>query len=37
MVYFTIYLAVRRHKNQIQDLQVQQIVQNGEIIYSKFY
>ena len=29
--YIRIYLAVRRHKNQIQALQVQQVAQNGEI------
>ena len=31
MVYIRIYLAVRRHKNQIQVLQVQQVAQAGEI------
>jgi len=31
MVYIRIYLAVRRHKNQIQVLQVQQVAQSGEI------
>jgi len=31
MVYSRIYLAVRRHKNQIQVLQVQQVIQPGEI------
>ena len=30
-LYFRIYLAVRRHKNQIQALQIQQVVQNGEM------
>ena len=30
-VYFRIYLAVRRHKNQIQALQVQQEGQTGEM------
>jgi len=31
MVYFRVYLAVRRHKNQIQVQQVQQVPQTGEI------
>ena len=31
LVYIRIYLAVRRHKNQIQALQVQQVVQTGEM------
>ncbi len=31
LVYIRIYLAVRRHKNQIQALQVQQVAQTGEI------
>ena len=31
MVYIRIYLAVRRHKNQIQVQQVQQVAQTGEI------
>ena len=31
MVYIRIYLAVRRHKNQIQSQRVQQVEQNGEI------
>ena len=31
MVYIRIYLAVRRHKNQIQVLQVQHVAQNGEM------
>ena len=31
MVYIRIYLAVRRHKNQIQVLQVQQVAQAGEV------
>jgi len=31
MVYIRIYLAVRRHKNQIQVLQVQQVAQTGEV------
>ena len=31
MVYIRIYLAVRRHKNQIQVLQVQQVAQEGEV------
>ena len=31
MVYIRIYLAVRRHKNQIQVLQVQQVAQTGGI------
>ena len=31
LVYIRIYLAVRRHKNQIQTLQVQQASQTGEI------
>ena len=30
-LYFRIYLAVRRHKNQIQALQIQQVAQNGEM------
>ena len=31
MLYFKIYKAVQRHRNQIQALQVQQIAQNGQI------
>ena len=31
MAYIRIYLAVRRHKNQIQALQVQQVAQAGEV------
>ena len=31
MVYIRIYLTVRRHKNQIQVLQVQQVAQEGEV------
>ena len=31
LVYIRIYLAVRRHKNQIQALQVQQVAQNGQM------
>ena len=31
MVYIRLYLAVRRHKNQIQVLQLQQVQQNGEM------
>ena len=31
IVYIRIYFAVRRHKNQIQALQVQQVAQNGEM------
>ena len=31
IIYFKIYLAVRRHTNQIQALQVQQLAQNGEL------
>ena len=31
MIYISIYLAVRRHKNQIQIQQVQQVKQTGEI------
>ena len=31
MAYIRIYLAVRRHKNQIQVLQVQQVTQVGEV------
>ena len=31
LVYFRIYLAVRRHKNQIHVLQVQNVAQTGEI------
>ena len=31
MLYFKIYFAVRRHRNQIQALQVQQVAQNGQI------
>ncbi|XP_078347098.1 adenosine receptor A2b-like [Oculina patagonica] len=31
VAYIRIYLAVRRHKNQIQALQVQQVAQNGEM------
>ena len=34
MVYIRIYLAVRRHKNQIQALQVQQVAQAGEVASS---
>ena len=30
MFYFKIYLAVRRHRNQIQALQVQQVAQKGQ-------
>ena len=33
MVYIRVYLTVRRHKNQIQALQVQQVTQTGEIAY----
>ena len=37
IVYFRIYLAVRRHKNQIQVLQVQQVAQAREVaIFSSF-
>ncbi|XP_078348580.1 adenosine receptor A2a-like [Oculina patagonica] len=32
VVYIKIYLAVRRHQNQIQALQVQQVAQNGEMV-----
>ena len=32
MVYIRIYLAVRRHKNQIQVLQVQQVAQASEVV-----
>ena len=32
MLYFKIYLAVRRHRNQIQTLQVQQAAQNGQTV-----
>ena len=32
MVYISIYLAVRRHKNQIQALQVQQVTLAGEVV-----
>ena len=31
MLYFKIYFAVLRHRNQIQALQVQQVAQNGQI------
>ena len=31
VLYFKIYLAVRRHRNQIHALQVQQVVENGEM------
>ena len=31
MAYIRIYLAVRRHKNQIQALQIQQVAQAGEV------
>ena len=31
MVYIRVYLAIRRHKNQIQALQLQQVRQTGEI------
>ena len=31
LVYIRIYLAARRHKNQIQALQVQQVAEFGEI------
>jgi len=31
MLYFQIYFAVRRHRNQIQALQVQQVAQIGQI------
>jgi len=31
MLYFQIYFAVRRHRNQIRALQVQQLAQNGQI------
>ena len=31
MVYIRIYLAVQRHKNQIQALQIQQVAENGEM------
>ena len=33
MVCIRIYLAVRRHKNQIQVLQVQQVAQTGEMAH----
>ena len=33
VVYIRIYLAVRRHKNQIQILQVQQVAQTGEMAH----
>ena len=33
VVYIRIYLAVRRHKNQIQALQVQQVAQTGEMAH----
>ena len=33
IVYIKIYFVVRRHKNQIQVLQVQQVTQNGEIAH----
>ena len=32
LVYIRIYLTVRRHKNQIQVLQVQQVAQTGEMV-----
>ena len=32
LVYIRIYLAVRRHKNQIQALQVQQVAQTDEMV-----
>ena len=31
MFYFKIYVAVRRHRNQIQALQVQHVAQNDQI------
>ena len=31
LVYFSIYLTIRRHKNHIQAVQFQQVSQNGEI------
>ena len=31
VVYIRLYIAVRRHKNQIQALQVQQVAQAGEV------
>ncbi|XP_020630624.1 beta-2 adrenergic receptor-like [Orbicella faveolata] len=31
VLYYKIYLAVRRHRNQIHALQVQQVAQNGEM------
>ena len=31
VAYIRIYLAVRRHRNEIRALQVQQVVQNGEM------
>ena len=31
VLYFKIYLAVRRHRNQIHALQVQQVAENGEM------
>ena len=31
LVYIRLYLAVRRHQNQMQALQVQQVAQNGEM------
>ena len=34
LVYVRVYLAVRRHKNQIQALQIQNAVQTGEIANS---
>ena len=33
MAYIRIYLAVRRHKNQIQAVQVQQVAQAGEVAF----
>ena len=33
VVYIRIYLAVRRHKNQIQALQLQQVAQTGEMAH----
>ena len=32
VLYFKIYLAVRRHRNQIHALQVQQVAENGETL-----
>ena len=31
VLYYKIYLSVRRHRNQIHALQVQQVIQNGEM------